>query len=337
MIDLDFTAAFVAEFEGFVDHVYLDAVGVETIGYGETAPGVIEQYRGCSISRAEALELLKRRIQEFADAVEECITNASALTPERHAALTSFAYNIGVGGFRDSTACKRFNDGDIDGVPEAMSWWDKAGDRVLEGLASRRAAEGALFQQGVASRAVSPSAAAAPAPTSTRVIKVGDRGEDVREAQRRLSACGWTVTVDGIFGPGTADAVRALQRASGLVPDGVLGRDTWQALMSSSGQPAAADGAAPPWPGRHLAQGADGEDVRQAQHRLTERGWALVVDGRFGPKTDGIVRTYQSEKALVVDGVIGPVTWQSLWVAAITGAAATPDSVGDQPGALTGT
>ena len=40
MIDLDFTAAFIANFEGFVDHVYLDAVGVETIRYGETAPEV---------------------------------------------------------------------------------------------------------------------------------------------------------------------------------------------------------------------------------------------------------------------------------------------------------
>src|SRR4051794_27461225 len=133
MIDQEFTARFVAGFEGFVGHVYRDAVGVETIGYGETRRDVIERYRNSGMSQADALELLKRRVQEFADAVEACITNKAALTPSRHAAFTSFAYNVGVGGFRDSTACKRFNAGDLAGVPEALGWWNKGGGQVLEG------------------------------------------------------------------------------------------------------------------------------------------------------------------------------------------------------------
>jgi lysozyme len=310
MIDVDFTARFVAGFEGFVDHVYVDAVGVETIGYGETRRDVIERYRQSGISQQEALALLKRRVQEFADAVERCITNSSALTPNRHAALTSFAYNVGVGGFQESTACKRFNAGDIDGVPEAIGWWNKGGGRVLEGLSRRRTAECALFEGD-----------AGPPPPPVRgpnVLCEGDGGDRVREAQRRLTRCGLTLADDGVFGPVTAEAVRQFQRTHNLTTDGVLGPKTWQSLESTS---PSADEEPPgfvPWPGRVLCEGVDGDDVRQAQRRLADRGWGIAADGRFGPKTDAIVRSYQTEKSLLVDGAVGPVTWRALWTAPIT-------------------
>lgn len=316
MIDLEFTAGFIAEFEGFVGQVYLDAVGVETIGYGETKRDIIERYRQSGVSQPAALGLLKQRVQEFADAVEACVANAGALTPDRHAALTSFAYNIGVGGFRESTACKRFNAGDIDGVPEAIGWWNKAGGQVLEGLSRRRAAECALFAQSVRSAPGLAQLFAVGAPT---VLREGDRGEEVRDAQRRLAARGWALAADGVFGPETAEAVRAFQRLQGLDPDGVLGPVTRQSLWSTG---------SPPWPGRLLRQGLEGEDVRQAQSRLAERGWGLGVDGSFGPTTDAIVRSYQNEKTLVVDGEVGELTWQSLWTAPITGGGTRPDLAG---------
>lgn len=146
MIDLEFTANLIAGFEGFVDHVYRDAVNVETVGFGETRRDVIERYRGSRISRDQALELLKRRVQEFADGVEAHITNRSALTPARHAALTSLAHNIGANGVAKSTTCTRFNAGDLDGACEAMALWNKGAGNVLPGLVCRRAAEMALFR-----------------------------------------------------------------------------------------------------------------------------------------------------------------------------------------------
>ena len=39
------------------------------------------------------------------------------------------------------------------------------------------------------------------------------------------------VTVDGIFGPNTRNAVIAAQRALGLTPDGIVGPITWNALV----------------------------------------------------------------------------------------------------------
>ena len=39
-----------------------------------------------------------------------------------------------------------------------------------------------------------------------------------------------SVTVDGVYGSGTAAAVRAFQRRYGLTVDGIVGRTTWTEL-----------------------------------------------------------------------------------------------------------
>lgn len=68
----------------------------------------------------------------------------------------------------------------------------------------------------------------------------------------------------------------------------------------------------PPFPGC-CSLGSTGRAVRESQQRLADRGWAVIVDGVFGPGTDRVVRTYQKEHGLDVDGVVGSMTWLSLW------------------------
>lgn len=61
------------------------------------------------------------------------------------------------------------------------------------------------------------------------VLRKGDRGEAVRELQVKLRK--WAnVSVDGIFGIGTENAVKYFQRMEGLDPDGKVGPATYQKL-----------------------------------------------------------------------------------------------------------
>lgn len=64
----------------------------------------------------------------------------------------------------------------------------------------------------------------------------GMRGEEVREAQRLINYIARvypdvpSVTVDGIFGPGTRTAVVAVQTRLGLPPSGTIGPLTWEGM-----------------------------------------------------------------------------------------------------------
>lgn len=65
-----------------------------------------------------------------------------------------------------------------------------------------------------------------------------------------------------------------------------------------------------------LFVGIPREDVRWLQWELREKGYQLQIDGKFGPKTDLALRSYQaSTHKLVVDGMCGPDTRKSLMAA----------------------
>lgn len=62
-------------------------------------------------------------------------------------------------------------------------------------------------------------------------IKVGSTGLPVRRAQNRLSLGGFdTGGVDGIFGARTESAVKALQMATSIAVDGIVGSETWKKI-----------------------------------------------------------------------------------------------------------
>ena len=64
-----------------------------------------------------------------------------------------------------------------------------------------------------------------------RVLKTGDKGDDVRQMQQRLSELGFlTGSFDGQFGANTRSAVSAFQRNRGLLVDGIAGLATLRAL-----------------------------------------------------------------------------------------------------------
>ncbi len=66
--------------------------------------------------------------------------------------------------------------------------------------------------------------------SSSPVLRQGAKGAAVTQLQQKLRAHGYNLSVDGDFGPRTAEAVRGFQRAKGLGVDGVVGPKTWAAL-----------------------------------------------------------------------------------------------------------
>lgn len=63
-------------------------------------------------------------------------------------------------------------------------------------------------------------------------VATGSRGDAVTAAQRQLAARGIATTVDGVFGPATAAAVRTFQTREGLPVDGVVDARTWSRLVA---------------------------------------------------------------------------------------------------------
>lgn len=57
--------------------------------------------------------------------------------------------------------------------------------------------------------------------------KLGSRGDEVRAIQKKLKSLGYyTGSVDGIYGVGTRNAVKAFQKSCGLTQDGIAGSKT---------------------------------------------------------------------------------------------------------------
>src|SRR4051812_985308 len=59
--------------------------------------------------------------------------------------------------------------------------------------------------------------------------------------------------------------------------------------------------------------GATGEPVRRVQRALRRTPDLTVrIDGVFGPELDAAVKRFQRAAHLVVDGIVGPKTWNAL-------------------------
>ncbi len=132
------------------------------------------------------------------------------------------------------------------------------------------------------------------------LLKQGSRGHPVPALQYLLRARGHLLTVDGNFGPKTEAAVEGFQTADQIKVDGIVGPQTWSALVIV------------------LATGSTGDAVRGLQEEFRFRdlsgvaGRGLAVDGIFGPKTATAVRGFQQALRIAADGIAGPLTWRAL-------------------------
>ena len=157
------------------------------------------------------------------------------------------------------------------------------------------------------------------------VLRTGSTGSAVEQLQFWLNTLAQyessipSLTVDGVYGTGTANAVRAFQRKYGLTVDGVVGRATWtevydqfRSIQSDNGTPNA-------YPGTALREGSSGQNVRLVQFwlKIARTVYSslsnVTVDGRFGSATAAAVRRFQTYFGLTSDGVVGRTTWNKLY------------------------
>ena len=131
--------ALIKKWEGFRAQAYLDPVGVWTIGYGHTH-GVKP---GHTITEQQALQLLELEVQEYANAVKRLVT--VPVNQNQFNALTSFAYNVGVGALSQSTLLELLNQRQYQAAADQFLRWVKGGGQTLPGLVSRRQDERKLF------------------------------------------------------------------------------------------------------------------------------------------------------------------------------------------------
>jgi hypothetical protein len=77
---------------------------------------------------------------------------------------------------------------------------------------------------------------------------------------------------------------------------------------------------APAYPGYLMTENPGRYDgnVKTWQARMAQRGWTIGADGYFGSQTLNVVRQFQQEKNLGVDGIIGPKTWGAAWTMPVT-------------------
>ncbi len=133
-------------------------------------------------------------------------------------------------------------------------------------------------------------------------VRMGDDGPNVLLLQQRLMSNNCDPGgLDGKFGPKTLAAVKQFQRAKKLTVDGIVGPQTWSALLAT------------PTENPTLRKGSTGPGVVLLQDKLTALGYACGgSDGVFGNQTLAAVRAYQRDNRLEVDGIVGPQTWAAI-------------------------
>ena len=97
-----------------------------------------------TLSMEEVDAILQKDLSSFERGVLR-LCPATATNQSHLDALTSFAFNVGLGNLQKSTIRMKYNRGDFEGASDGFLDWTKAGGKVLPGLVKRRNDERALF------------------------------------------------------------------------------------------------------------------------------------------------------------------------------------------------
>lgn len=142
----------------------------------------------------------------------------------------------------------------------------------------------------------------------------GDRGAAVTVLQKLLYDLNFKMTVDGIFGPGTEEAVRSFQQKHSLVVTGVVTPEILGMMQEEASLPSVPTKKFTS--GSYIKKGDSGSVVLAVQSALNAKGAnpAVDEDGVFGTGTAAAVKTFQQKNDLDADGIVGPKTFAALGI-----------------------
>lgn len=132
-------------------------------------------------------------------------------------------------------------------------------------------------------------------------LQPSDQGESVSQLQQDLARLGYyNAAVTGSFDAATQAAVIQFQQANGLAADGIVGAAT-QAALSGTAQATAAGST------------GDGQVVA-LQQQLTQLGYYEgPATGVFDSETQAAVLSFQRDRGLTMDGIVGSETETALY------------------------
>jgi lysozyme len=147
----------IKSFEGCHNSPYKCPAVLWTIGYGrvlypdqarlkteERAKYPLRSEHNRLWNADEIDALLEADLQRFSDNVLR-LCPAAADNQCHLDAITSLAFNIGLGNLQSSTLRMKYNRGDYEGAADEFLKWRKANGKILRGLERRREAERVLF------------------------------------------------------------------------------------------------------------------------------------------------------------------------------------------------
>ncbi len=158
----------------------------------------------------------------------------------------------------------------------------------------------------------------------------GDSGPQVKALQYYLAVLAYFdnhllhPNFNGIYGDATEAAVRAFQTRQGLPIDGIVGRETWNAIVTqydrtrSTITPGVLDSVDEIYPGRVLTPGQTGHEVELLQGFLQKAAQTtpeippVQITGTYDAATEAAVRVVQQLEDLPVSGVTGSLTWDAV-------------------------
>ncbi|XZG71740.1 lysozyme [Chitinibacteraceae bacterium HSL-7] len=129
------------QWEGKRNATYLDIGGVPTACYGQTGSQV---QRGKTYSDATCRQWLNESLHAHYAGIRRCVT--APMADHQAAALTVWAYNVGVPAACGSTLVRHANAGNWPAACAQLDRWVYVRGQRVQGLANRRAAERGLCE-----------------------------------------------------------------------------------------------------------------------------------------------------------------------------------------------